>query len=214
MPIQFACPHCGRGFQGPDHYRGIFTVCPSCRQQLQIPLDLPVLPAIEDRPVVRSLRERNPADSASGPRRQEPPPIDAILRKHWDAQPGSLLYRRDLGIPRQLLRGAIAAYGGGTRSEDVLALFDNSLLETGKAGWFFTAERLLYSETPPVTSAGSERYHSIRSASIDHGTVRSTVELTLDGDRKIYLGYANALPLGPVFVEVFREVAKLHQPDA
>ena len=214
MPIQFACPHCGRGFRGPDHYRGIFTVCPSCRQQLQIPLDLPILPAVEDQPAVRSLPERTPALKASGPQQQGPLPIEAILLKHWDTRPGTLLYRRETGIPPKLLRGAIAAYGGGTRPEEVLALFDNSLLETGKAGWLFTRERLVYSETPPVTPAGSAAYGSIRSARIDHGVVRSAVELVLDRNRKNYLGYANALPLGPVFVRVFHDIAALHQPEA
>ncbi len=147
------------------------------------------------------------------PRRQpdrwqgKPFPIDSLLLQHWD--PGQdLIFRCDVGIPRKRLAGAIQTYGHGVSEHEVLGLFDNTMLAGGQAGFFFTRDKLFYSDQLGL-SAGSAYYWRIRSAEADatHEGTTGKVSVNLDSGKQLLLSHTSVTPLGPLFRATFQSIA-------
>lgn len=137
----------------------------------------------------------------------KPFPIDTLLLQHWDPQQ-DLIFRCDVGIPRKRLAGALKTYGQGVAEQDVLALFDNTLLAGGQSGFFFTRDKLYFSEQLS-NPAGSAHYWRIRSAEADatHEGTTGKVSVHLDSGKQLLLSHTSVTPLGPLFRSTFQGIA-------
>ena len=94
-------------------------------------------------------------------------------------------------IPADKLRNALRDYAGSVAQEDVLALYDATLLGNAKDGAVFTADRFVFQNTdlePPQTVRYEDivRVHAKRKllggkkVFLDVNRGRATIEVTLD----------------------------------
>lgn len=116
--------------------------------------------------------------------------MEDLLRKYLPNASGLGLYVEP-HIPPEMLRNAMADFGGGLEADDVLALYDATLLGSGKDGALFTRDRfvfqntnleaaqtILYEDLVRVTT--KRKFLSGRKVFLDVNQGQATVTLTVD----------------------------------
>jgi len=114
----------------------------------------------------------------------------ALIERYIPHAPGLGLYVRP-NIPADKLHNALSDYARGVRSDEVVALYDATLLGSAKDGAVFTEDRIVFQNTD-LHPAQEMRYDDIVGVSskkrllggmkvlVDHNPGQATVTHTID----------------------------------
>lgn len=118
------------------------------------------------------------------------------------------------GIPEDKLRNALADYGKGLRAEEVLALYDATLMGSAKDGVLFAADRFIF-QNNDLSTTHEVRYHEVVKVEAKRRLIGGQqVELTLNRGRtslELSIDFS-ARPEAARHVARFLNEAMIHAP--